>query len=166
MELTTDINENTLSEYCEGKINLSPLLNFLFGMHGRMDIEPIIYSALKNTEFKLKNKKRSFVFWTFLFNNSVNRYFLESKFKAIYHKKFGEGLKGCNPKVKNASYISFFARTDKGKVVHFGIDHRGTTMEMQTDFTKKEVKELIEWVIKNKIEFCPEEIRPYYEYFK
>ncbi len=163
MELIAETDENILEKYIKNQIETTPFSSFLFGFKGRVDVDTIMFELLKNTSFELKKKEGGFLFWTLVFNNSVSRTFLDSKFNAIYHKKFGEGLKGCNPKVKNATCISYFVRTDKDKLIHFYIDNRGTSMEVQDNFLDDEIEDFIKWFTINKIEFCPDELKPYHE---
>lgn len=163
MELRAETDDKILYDYTNGVIKMTSFSNFIFGHMGRVDVESTMFNLLKGTPFELKRKKDGFMFWTLVFNNSVDHSFLDSKFTAIYHKKFGEGLRDCKPKVKNALCISYFVRTDKGKLIHFYIDHRGTSMDVQTDFTEDEIIELVKWFTTNKIEFCPDELKPYHE---
>jgi len=157
MTLKND-QDQTLYDYIDGKINYTALMNIFlndrtknwYGLLGKYflkkaketDAEVPEYLQVKDRRNVLKflqqrdkeYESAGIMFVTALLDKDA----LEKMFKAqaLYHDEFGEGLKGLNVerKYNKRSFASYFVTLNDVEF-HIGFDHRGTSIEVDTNVT-------------------------------
>jgi len=161
--------QKTLDDYVAGRINFVSQMNIFMGAHRKKDYYMLLGKHFVKTFEKsgkivpgieIPKGHKNFLRYLFdfkeqraytsaaiyLLTSLIDLKFLKSVFgEPLYHNEFGEGFDkeiGVDPKHRRKSFLSYFVEIKNVKF-HIGIDHRGTSIEIQSDTTPQAALEAL-----------------------